>query len=150
VLPPFEFENWAVIALGGRPNKAQVGDKGIDGRLYLVSAMPDNVAQPPPAGSQEGEETQPRPAGPQQQELGFMDEWYPIQVKQKEKAGRQDIDAFETAMNRAKRSEGFFIAFGYTSDALAEIQRFLVADHKMIRPLTVREILDEEVGMRLG
>ncbi len=28
-LPPFEFENWAVIALGGRKNNAQVGDKGI-------------------------------------------------------------------------------------------------------------------------
>lgn len=25
-LPPFESENWAVIALGGIPNKAQVGD----------------------------------------------------------------------------------------------------------------------------
>ncbi len=82
-------------------------------------------------------------------QLGFMDEWYPIQVKQKDKAGRQDIDAFEAAMNRAKRSEGFFVAFCYTSDALAEIQRFLVEEHKMIRPLTVREILDEEVGMRL-
>ncbi len=30
-MPPFEFENWAVIALGGIPNKAQVGDMGIDG-----------------------------------------------------------------------------------------------------------------------
>ena len=36
-LPPFEFENWAVIALGGIPNKAQVGDMGIDGRIYPVS-----------------------------------------------------------------------------------------------------------------
>jgi len=26
-LPPFEFENWAVIALGGVPNVAKVGDK---------------------------------------------------------------------------------------------------------------------------
>lgn len=39
---PFEFENWAVIALGGRKNKAQVGDKGIDGRIFPVSAL-DNV-----------------------------------------------------------------------------------------------------------
>jgi hypothetical protein len=30
-LPPFEFENWAVIAIGGIPNKAQVGDMGLDG-----------------------------------------------------------------------------------------------------------------------
>ena len=28
VIPPFEFENWAVIALGGIPNKVQVGDMG--------------------------------------------------------------------------------------------------------------------------
>ena len=82
-------------------------------------------------------------------QLGFMDEWYPIQVKQKDKAGRLDIDAFETAMNRVKRSEGFFVAFGYTSDALAEIQRFFTAEHKRIRPLTVREILDEEIATKL-
>jgi hypothetical protein len=27
-IPPFEFENWDVIALGGIPNKVQVGDMG--------------------------------------------------------------------------------------------------------------------------
>src|SRR5438874_97108 len=30
-LPPFEFENWAVIALGGRQNKAQVGGSPVRG-----------------------------------------------------------------------------------------------------------------------
>ena len=30
-IPPFEFENWVVIALGGIPNKVQVGDMGVDG-----------------------------------------------------------------------------------------------------------------------
>lgn len=40
-IPPFEFENWAVIALGGIPNKTQVGDMGIDGRIYPISATPD-------------------------------------------------------------------------------------------------------------
>jgi len=39
-IPPFEFENWAVIALGGIPNKTQVGDMGIDGRIYPVGAIP--------------------------------------------------------------------------------------------------------------
>jgi hypothetical protein len=29
-----EFENWAVIALGGIPNKVQVGDMGVDGRNF--------------------------------------------------------------------------------------------------------------------
>ena len=62
-IPPFEFENWAVIALGGIPNKAQVGDMGIDGRIYPVSATPKK----------------------KESELDFMDVWYPIQVKQKDK-----------------------------------------------------------------
>src|SRR5436309_4129449 len=38
--PPFEFENWAVVALGGIPNKAQVVDMDIDGRIFPVGAMP--------------------------------------------------------------------------------------------------------------
>jgi len=45
VLPPFEFENWAVIALGGIPNKTQVGDQGIDGRIYPLSAVAEAHAQ---------------------------------------------------------------------------------------------------------
>src|SRR5205807_9371257 len=39
-MPHFEFENWAVIALGGIPNKVQVGDMGIDGRIFPVSSVP--------------------------------------------------------------------------------------------------------------
>ena len=44
-LPPFEFENWAVIAIGGIPNKAQVGDMGIDGRIFPVHAAPAKAAK---------------------------------------------------------------------------------------------------------
>ena len=126
-LPPFEFENWAVIALGGIANKVQVGDMGLDGRLYPVSATP--TAKP---GT-----------------FDFMDVWYPIQVKQKDKAGRPDIDAFEAAMIREERMKGFFISFDYTSDALAEIQRFFKQTGRVIVPLTVREILDDEIAMKL-
>lgn len=39
-LPPFEFENWAVIALGGVPNTVQVGDMGIDGKIFPVGTKP--------------------------------------------------------------------------------------------------------------
>jgi len=127
-MPPFEFENWAVIALGGIPNKVQVGDMGLDGRIYPVSAIPTVKAD----------------------SLGFMDDWYPVQVKQKDKAGRQDIDLFETAMNRAGRKKGFFVAFGYTSDAKTEIQRYFTRDKCVIVALTVREILDEEIAMKLA
>ena len=36
---PFEFENWAVIALGGIPNKVQVGDMGVDGRIFAYTQL---------------------------------------------------------------------------------------------------------------
>jgi hypothetical protein len=55
-----------------------VGDKGIDGRIFPVSAL-DNVRE---AGADE---------------LKLEERFYAMQVKQKDKAGRPDIDAFETA-----------------------------------------------------
>jgi DNA modification methylase len=130
-LPPFEFENWAVIALGGIPNKTQVGDKGIDGRIYPVSSMP-------------------RQAGEAVGELSFMDLWYPVQVKQKDKVGRPDIDSFEAALLREKRNVGFFVAFGYSSDAETEISAFFKRSGVMIRALTVQEILDEQLAKKLA
>jgi len=126
-IPPFEFENWAVIALGGIPNKAQVGDMGIDGRIYPVSATPKKV---------EGE-------------LDFMDIWYPIQVKQKDKVGRPDIDAFEAVMVREDRTKGFFVSFDYTSDAMSEIDAFFKRTGKSIIALTVKDILEEQIAHKL-
>jgi DNA modification methylase len=126
-LPPFEFENWAVIALGGVPNVAKVGDMGIDGRIYPISAVPKK---------DEGE-------------LGFMDVWYPIQVKQKDKVGRPDIDSFEAVMMREDRTQGFFVSFDYSQDALSEIQAFMKKTGRIIRPITVKDILDEQVARKL-
>jgi site-specific DNA-methyltransferase (adenine-specific) len=85
--PPFEFENWAVGALGGIPNKAQVGDMGIDGRIYFVGALPAPRSRETP-------------------EMEFMDVWYPVQVKQRDKVGRPDIDNFEAVMIREERMLG--------------------------------------------
>ncbi|MEQ1760461.1 MAG: restriction endonuclease [Vicinamibacterales bacterium] len=130
-IPPFEFENWAVIALGGVPNKTQVGDMGIDGRIYPVSAAPQTSA---------------KDAG----HLDFMDVWYPVQVKQKDKVGRPDIDAFEAMMTRSERQKGFFVSFDYGDGALAEIDRFFRQTHRVIIPLTVREILDEQIARKLA
>ena len=127
-LPPFEFENWAVIALGGIPNKSKVGDKGIDGRIFPVGA---------------------EPAAFQEHELALQERWYPVQVKQKDKVGRPDIDSFETAMRRSKREKGFFVAFDYTDDALREIDRFFKDDHAVVIPLTVQDILDEQIARKL-
>jgi len=130
-IPPFEFENWAVIALGGVPNKAQVGDMGIDGRVYPVSAIPKK------GGAVAGE-------------LDFMDVWYPIQVKQKDRLGRPDVDSFEAVMIRYDRTKGFLVSFDYTSDALAEIDAFFRKSGKVIVALTVREILEEEIARKLA
>jgi DNA modification methylase len=130
-LPPFEFENWAVIALGGMRNKAQVGDKGIDGRIFPVSAI-SNV----------------RATGAD--ELGLEERWFPIQVKQKAKAGRPDIDAFETAMRRAQCEKGFFVSFDYSGDSMTEISRFFREEHRVIVPITVREILDDQIAHKLA
>jgi DNA modification methylase len=120
-IPPFEFENWAVIALGGIPNKAKVGDMGIDGRIFPVSATPERH------GASTGE-------------FDFMDVWYPIQVEQSDRMGRPKVDAFETAMERAERQKGFLVSFDYTDDALTEIDRYFRKTGKVIVPFTVREI----------
>jgi hypothetical protein len=130
-IPPFEFENWAVIALGGIPNKVQVGDHGIDGRIYPVAAMPEH----------KGKDTG---------HLDFMDDWYPIQVKQQDKTGRPDIQQFAGVMTTQERKKGFFISFAYTDEALAEIQLFFKKTGTVIIPLTVKEILDEQIAMKLA
>jgi site-specific DNA-methyltransferase (adenine-specific) len=129
-MPHFEFENWAVIALGGIPNKVQVGDMGIDGKIYPVSATPKG-------GLKAGD-------------LDFMDAWYPIQVKQKDKVGRPDIDAFEAVMTRENRTKGFFVSFAFSADAMTEINSFFKKSGRSIIALTVKEILDEEIAMKLA
>ena len=129
--PHFEFENWAVVALGGIPNKVQVGDMGVDGRVYPVSSSSI-------------------PRRKQQGELGLKERWYPIQVKQKDKVGRPDMDSFEAVMMREDCEKGFFVAFDYSSDALTEASQFFKRTGKIIIPLTVREILDEEIARKLA
>lgn len=129
-LPPFEFENWAVIAVGGTPNRSQVGDMGIDGRIYPVSAIPKG----------RGREDQ----------FAFMDEWYPIQVKQSEKIGRPDVDSFEAVMMRENRDKGFMVGFDFTLDAEKEINRFNSKTGKRIVPQRVKDLLeDESVAQRI-
>lgn len=119
-IPPFEFENWAVIALGGIPNTVQVGDMGIDGRIFPVGTKPDD------------------------QRSMFAGDWFPVQVKQVDKVGRPDIDQFEAVMEREDRQRGFFVAFGYSSDAEQEAANFHKRTGRFIKLITVQEILDEQ------
>ncbi len=127
-LPPFEFENWAVIAVGGTPNRAQVGDMGIDGRLYPVSAIPHGRAK--------------------DDQFAFMDEWFPIQVKQTEKIGRPDVDSFEAVMIRENRTTGFMVGFDFTLDAEKEIRAFHHRSKLQIIPLRVRDLLEDDEANR--
>ena len=131
IIPPFEFENWAVIALGGIPNKVQVGDMGVDGRIFPVSSS-----------------TAPRKK--QVGELGLKERWYPIQVKQKDKAARPDIDAFEAVMMREDCEKGFFVSFVHSDDALREADAFFRRSGKSIVLFMVNDILEEQLARKLA
>ena len=56
-----------------------------------------------------------------------------LQFKQKDKAGRPDIDAVEAVMTREDRTNGFFRKSG-----------------KIIVDFAVREILGEEIARKLA
>ncbi|MDQ3621212.1 MAG: restriction endonuclease [Verrucomicrobiota bacterium] len=104
---------------------------GVDGRIYPVSSSAT------PRKRQEGE-------------LALKERWYPIQVKQKDKVGRPDVDSFEAMMMREDCDKGFFVAFDYSSDALRECEHFFKRSGKVIVPFTVQEILDEEIARKLS
>jgi hypothetical protein len=62
------------------------------------------------------------------------------------KVGRPDIDKFEAVMERegeGGRQRGFFVAFGYSLDAEQECAAFHKRTGRIIKLLTVQEILDE-------
>jgi hypothetical protein len=78
-----------------------------------------------------------------------------VQVKQTDKVGRPDIDAFEAVMERegahgrgstelAEVQRGFFVAFGYTRDAERECAAIHKRTGRIIKLLTVQEILNEK------
>ena len=61
-----------------------------------------------------------------------------------DKVGRPDIDQFEAVMAREERQRGFFVAFGYSSGAEAECAAFYKKSGRIIKLITVQEILDEQ------
>ncbi len=71
-----------------------------------------------------------------------------MQLNQKDKVGRPDIDAFEAVMIREERKLGYFVGFDFSGDALYEIDRFRRKEGREIKPLTVREILGEELAKK--
>ncbi len=64
--------------------------------------------------------------------------------------GRPDIDSFEAMMMRENCQKGFFVSFDYADTVNSEITRFFKQTGKIIIPLTVREILDEQFAHKLA
>lgn len=130
ILPHFEFQNWAVIALGqltnttGIPNKIKSGDFGIDGRLYPIALE--------------------KKKSDEKDLFGDVDKYYPVQVKQMDKVGRPDIDNFYAAMKRDGRNKGYFVAFDYSKDAVTEVKRLWKEGDVDINLITVVSLLKAE------
>lgn len=133
-MDPYDFQNWAVNALGGIPNPLKGADKGIDGRLRIVNAqVPETVQKSFIFAREPGSQ------------LDLFDDYIvPIQVKQSKKVGRPDVDAFETAMRRADAKMGIMVGFDFTKQAKQEMHRARKKESLVIQPITVAEILEQQ------
>jgi len=65
----------------------------------------------------------------------------PIQVKQSERVGRNVIDNFETAIERAKKSKGYVVAFSFTKGAYEEAARAKAQKKVDIRMIKIADLL---------
>ena len=68
-------------------------------------------------------------------------EHLPIQVKQSEHVGRQEIDKFETAIERSGRQKGYMVAFSFTRNAYEEVARALAKNDISIELIAVKDLL---------
>ncbi|MBM4450705.1 MAG: hypothetical protein FJ022_07955, partial [Chloroflexi bacterium] len=127
--PAFEFQNWAINALGGIPSKMKVRDSGIDGKLYPIEDIQKS--------KKEGMDL-----------FGTIDNYIPIQVKRTDQVGRPDIDNFETAMKRDKRTKGIFVGFSFSRDAEKEVRRIQRDEGLEIECITVDEIIERQLNGR--
>ena len=128
--PPFEFQNWAINAIGGVPSRVKVKDGGIDGKLYPIEDIQKEKT--------EGIDL-----------FGEIDRYIPIQVKRTDQVGQPDIDNFETAMKRDKRNSGIFVGFDFSRDAQKEIRRAEREEGLEIQPITVAEIVERQMDKEL-
>jgi DNA modification methylase len=128
--PAFEFQNWAVNAIGGIPSRTKVRDKGIDGKLYPIEDIK-------------------KEKGKGIDLFGDIDRYIPVQVKRTDQVGSPDIEKFETAMKRDKRDKGIFVGFSFSRDAEAEIRRAERDEGLEIEPITVTQIIEQQLDKQL-
>jgi hypothetical protein len=74
---------------------------------------------------------------------GYYLDGTPIQVKQSEDVGRNVVDNFETAIERAGRTKGLIVAFSFGKGAHEEVARLKNAKGVEIILKSVEEILKE-------
>lgn len=128
--PAFEFQNWAVNALGGIPSRVKVRNGGIDGKLYPIEDIKKEKT--------EGIDL-----------FGDIDRYIPIQVKRTDQVGRPDIENFEVAMKRDKRNKGIFVGFDFSRDAEKEIRRTQREEGLEIEAITVNDIVERQLDKEL-
>ena len=128
--PPFEFQNWAVNAIGGIPSRMMVRDGGIDGKVYPIEDIKKEKS--------EGMDL-----------FGEIDRYIPVQVKRTDQVGRPDIENFEVAMKRDRRDKGIFVGFSFSRDAEKEVKRIERDEGLVIKLITVDKIIEEQLDKRL-
>lgn len=66
-----------------------------------------------------------------------------IQVKQSEKVGRNKVDNFETALERANYKKGIIVAFSFTKGCYEEVARVRNKKGLEIELITVKDLLEK-------
>ncbi|MBM3176202.1 MAG: restriction endonuclease, partial [Chloroflexi bacterium] len=65
-----------------------------------------------------------------------------------DQVGRPDIDNFETAMKRDKRTKGIFVGFSFSRDAEKEVRRIQRDEGLEIECITVDKIIERQLNGR--
>ncbi len=68
----------------------------------------------------------------------------PVQVKQQEHVGRPDMQKFESAIRRERKSKGYFFALGFTKQAHDEVARAKMEDGLEIELVKVQDLVSAE------
>jgi site-specific DNA-methyltransferase (adenine-specific) len=68
----------------------------------------------------------------------------PIQVKQSDRVGRNVVDNFETAVERAGKDKGYIVAFSFTRGAREEVARARWEKKMEIQLVTVKQLLQPQ------
>ncbi|MBZ9572263.1 restriction endonuclease [Patescibacteria group bacterium] len=74
----------------------------------------------------------------------FIPEGAGIQVKQSDKAGRNVVDNFETALKRAGYKKGYIVAFSFTKGAYEEAARIKNKEGLEIKLITIKDLLEKK------